>query len=148
MVSSLPNLVNNLSEVIHRIKCKFEHDNKKSDTCRIKYRYSDCFLEYTNFKDDSIEYKCLSCNKNYQHKFNEKLKERFFNADKFSNHNNNRFILLLWKGVHPYEYMNDWEKFNETSIPEKEDFYSHLNMEDITDEDYVHAKRVCTKILK
>ena len=44
--------------------------------------------------------------------------------------------------------MNDWEKFNETSIPEKEDFYSHLNMEDITDEDYVHAKRVCTKILK
>ena len=39
--------------------------------------------------------------------------------------------------------MDDWEKFNETSLPEKEDFYSHLNMEDITDADYVYAKKVC-----
>ena len=39
--------------------------------------------------------------------------------------------------------MDDWEKFNETSLLEKEDFYSHLNMEDITDADYVHAKNVC-----
>ena len=50
---------------------------------------------------------------------------------------------MLWKGVYPYEYMDDWEKFNETSLPEKEDFYSHLNIEDITDADYAHAKRVC-----
>ena len=35
--------------------------------------------------------------------------------------------------------MDDWEKFNETSLPEKEDFYSHLNMEDITETDHVHA---------
>ena len=39
--------------------------------------------------------------------------------------------------------MDDWEKFNETSLPEKENFYSHLNMEDITDADYVYGKRVC-----
>ena len=39
--------------------------------------------------------------------------------------------------------MDDWEKFNKTSLPEKEGFYSHLNMEDITDVDYAHAKRVC-----
>ena len=39
--------------------------------------------------------------------------------------------------------MCDWEKFNETSLPEKEDFYNHLNMEDITDADYAHAPRVC-----
>ena len=39
--------------------------------------------------------------------------------------------------------MDDWEKFNETSLPETEDFYSHLNMEDITDADYAHTKRVC-----
>ena len=38
--------------------------------------------------------------------------------------------------------MDDWEKFIETSIPEKEDFYNHLKMEDITDADYMHAKRV------
>ena len=34
-------------------------------------------------------------------------------------------------------------KFNETLLPEKEDFYSQINMEDITDADYAHAKRVC-----
>ena len=39
--------------------------------------------------------------------------------------------------------MDDWEKFNVTSLPEKEDFYSHLNMEDITDADYTHIRRVC-----
>ena len=140
MTSSSSNLVNNLSERIHKIKCKYGHNDKK---CETSYKLFDCFLEYTNFKDDLIEYKCLCCNKNYQQKFDEKLKERFFNTYKFSNHDNNKFILLLRKGVYPYEYMDDWEKFNETSLPEKEDFYSHLNMEDITDADYTHAKRVC-----
>ena len=36
--------------------------------------------------------------------------------------------------------MDDLEKSNETSLPEKQDFYSHLNMEDITDADYAHVK--------
>ena len=49
---------------------------------------------------------------------------------------------MLRKGVYPYEYMDDWEKFNETSYPEKEDFYSHSNMEDVSDADYAHTKRV------
>ena len=39
--------------------------------------------------------------------------------------------------------MDNWEKFNETSLPGKQDFCSHLNMEDITDADYKHAKIVC-----
>ena len=38
--------------------------------------------------------------------------------------------------------MDDWEKFNWISLPEKENFCSHLNIEDITDADYTHAKRV------
>ena len=42
--------------------------------------------------------------------------------------------------------MDDWEKFNETSLPEKEDFCSHLNMEDVTDADQAHAKRVCNDL--
>ena len=49
---------------------------------------------------------------------------------------------MLRKGVYPHEYMDDWKKFNETPLPEKEDFYNDLNMEDITDADYAHAKRV------
>ena len=142
MPSSLSNLVNNPSQGIHRIKCKFGHDDKKCEICRIKYKYIDCFLEYINFKDDLIEYKCLCCNKNYQHKFDEKLKKRFFNTYKFSNNHNNKFILLLRKGVYPYAYMDDWKKFNETSLPEKEDFYSNVIMAGITDADYAHAKKV------
>ena len=67
MASSSSNLVNNLSEEIHRIKFKFGHDDKKCDTCRTKCKYCDCF-------------KCLCCNKNYQHKFDEKLNERLFNT--------------------------------------------------------------------
>ena len=94
MASSLSNLVNNLSEVIHRIKCKCGRDDKNCETCGIKYKCCGCLLEYTNFKDDLIEYKCLCCNKNYQHKFDEKLKERFFNTYKFSNHDSDKFILL------------------------------------------------------
>ena len=61
MASSLSNLANNLSEGLHRIKCKLGYDNKKCETCGIKYCY--CFLEYKNFKDDLIKYKCLCCNK-------------------------------------------------------------------------------------
>ena len=72
MASLLPNLVNNLSEGIHKIKCKYGHDDKKFKTCRIKYKYCSCFLEYTHFKDDLIKYKCLCSNKSYQQKFDEK----------------------------------------------------------------------------
>ena len=54
MDCSLSNLV---SEGIHRIKCKFGGYDKKYETCGIKYKYYDCFLEYINLKDDLIEYK-------------------------------------------------------------------------------------------
>ena len=101
MVSSLSNVVNNLSEGIHKIKWKYGHNDKKCQTCRIKYKQCNFFLEYTNFKDNLIEYKCLCCNKNYLQKFNEKLKERFFNKCKSSNHDNNKFILLMQKDVYP-----------------------------------------------
>ena len=65
MASSLWNLVNNLSEGIHIIKCKYGNDDKNGETCRIKYKYWNFFLEYKNFKDDLIEYKYSFCNKNY-----------------------------------------------------------------------------------
>ena len=116
---------------------------KKCETRGTKYKYRDCFLKYPNFKDVLIKCKCLFCNKICLRKFDEKLKKRFFNSYKFSNNDNNKFILLLRKGVYPYEYMDDWEKLNETSLSEKEDIYSHLNMEDITDAEYMHTKIVC-----
>ena len=127
MASSLLNLVDNLAEGINKTKCK---------DC-------DCFLEYGSVKDNLIKYKQLSCNKDYSIKLDEKLKKRFKNIFKFSYNDISKFILLLRKSVYPYEYMDDWDKFNEAKLPEKEEFYSNLNVEDITDADYMHAKRVC-----
>ena len=51
-------------------------------------------------------------------------------------------VLLLRKGLYPYECMDSWEKFDETPLPSKEDFYSKLNLEDISNEDYVHVQKV------
>eukprot|EP01050_Picozoa_sp_SAG11_P029037 SAG11_NODE_8012_length_1069_cov_146.385567_1_plen_322_part_10 len=50
--------------------------------------------------------------------------------------------LLLKKGVFPYDYMIDWDVFDETKLPPKEDFYSKLNNTDISDEEYKHAQNV------
>ena len=77
--------------------------------------YTTGFLEYESVKDNLIKYKCLSCNKDYSNKLDEKFKNTF----KFSNNDNNKSILLLRKGVYPYECMDDWEKFNERTLPKK-----------------------------
>ena len=69
------------------------------------------------------------------------MKKQFKNTFTFSNNDINKFVLLLGKSVYSYEYMDEWEKFNETKLPEKENFYSNLKMEYITDLDYNHAKR-------
>ena len=52
-------------------------------------------------------------------------------------------ILLLVKSVYSYKYMDDRQNFNETSLSEKEEFCSKLNMEEITVAVYMHSKRVC-----
>ena len=70
----------------------------------------------------------------------DELKKRLKNIFMFSYNDINKFILLLRKGVYPNEYMDEWKTFSEI-LPEKEEFYSNLNMEDITDADYMHVKR-------
>ena len=60
----------------------------------------------------------------------------------FCNGDLNKFVLFLRKDAYPYEYMDSWENFNETSIPDKKTFYSELNLEDITDKDSAHAQKV------
>ena len=105
----------------------------------MKYKYCDYFLEYMNFKGNLTEQKCLCCNKNFQHQFDEILEKIFFNTYKFSNNDTNKFLLLLQKSIYPYEYMDDWEKFSETSLPGNKGYYSHLNMEDATNSDLLSA---------
>ena len=53
---------------------------------------------------------------------------------------NELFKLMKRKGVYPYDYMDSFEKFNENDLPTKENFYSILNDEHISDNDYQHTK--------
>ena len=124
MSASLSSLVDNLSGGLH--KCK---------DCESSY-------EYINAEDSKVLFKCLNCNKDYNKDFNKELINRFSSLYNFCEGDINKFILLLRKKAYPYEYMDSWERFDETSLPSKENFYSYLNMEDITDIDSKHAKRV------
>ena len=95
-----------------------------------------------------IKYKCLSSSKDYSNKLDEKVKRRFKNTFTFSDNEINKFILLLRKGVYPYEYVDEWEKFNETALPESREFHSNFNIEDVKDVDCIYAKRVCKEFLE
>ena len=127
MSSSLSKPVDNLSEGIHSNKCF----DCKSD------------LDYVRItKNKTLLLKCFNCNIYYKKKFNNDLIKKFKNTYSFCNNDLNKFVLLLRKGVYLYEYMDSWEKFNETSLPSKEDFYSNLNMEDIDNIDNRHGNNV------
>ena len=130
MSSSLSNLVDNLSDGLHSDKCT---------NCK------PC-LDYMTTKDEQLIFRRFSCKKNYERHFHKELIQRFANIYESCNGDLNKFILLLRKGVYPYEYMDSLEIFNETSFPDKEYFYNNLNMEDITDVDHRHAKRVFSEV--
>ena len=59
-----------------------------------------------------------------------------------------KFRLMIRKGVYPYEYMDGWKKFEETTLPPKYAFYSTLSMKGISDQDYEHAQQVCNTMEK
>ena len=87
-----------------------------------------------------IKCECQSFNKDYSRKVDKELNNRFKNTFNFCNNDINKFILFLV--VYPSEFMNDWETFHESSLLEKEEFYSNLNMKDIKDSDCNHAKKI------
>ena len=100
-------------------------------------------LDYVRItKNEKLLLKCFNCDSYYKKKFNKYLIKKFKSTYSFCNSDLNKFTLLLRKGVYPYEYMDSWEKFNETSLPSKEDFYSRVNMEDIDDINYRHGNNV------
>ena len=65
-------------------------------------------------------------------KLNEEFKKKLKNTFKFSNNDIHKFILLLRKGVYPYECIDVWEKLKVTTLPKKEEFYSNLMKLQIT----------------
>ena len=100
----LSKLVDNLSEGIHNNKC------------------SDCGsnLDYIKIKNEKFILECYNCKQRYKKKFNKELIKRFASTYSFCINDLNKFILLLRKGVYPYEYMDHWERFNETLLPSKQ----------------------------
>ena len=104
----------------------------------------DCWscLDYIKTKNENLILKCFNCEQYYKKKINKELIKRFASTYEFCNKDLNKFILLLRKGVYPYEYMDNWERFEETSLLNKESFYSNLNMENIDDIDYRHGNNV------
>ena len=103
MSSSLSKLVDNLSEGIH---------NNKFLDC------NSC-LDYVKTKNEKLLLKCFNCNTYYKKEFNKELIKKLKNTYRFCNNDLNKFMLLLRKSVYPYEYLDSWERFNETSVPNK-----------------------------
>ena len=99
---------------------------------------SEC--QFIGLKNDRLYYKCKECNETSAKSVNY-LFEKFPRRYQFCNGDLNKFVLLLRKSVYPYEYMDSWERFNETSLPPTKYFYSELNLEDISDKDYLHAQK-------
>ena len=130
MATSLSKLVDNLTENIHDDKCG-------------KCKSNLCFVRAMN---ETLLFKCIDCGKEYEKGFNKGLLERFSNTYEFCGNDLNKFLILLRKGVYPYEYMDGWNKFNEKVLPSKESFYSSLTMEDISETDYAHANNVFEKL--
>ena len=128
MSTSLSILVRKyLSEKLHSGKCK---------DCKYK-------LDYMSFKDDQLIFRRFKCKKTYEKDFNKDLINRFANTYRFCNEDINKFVLLLRKGVYPYEHMDSWERFNEkTSLPDKKALYSKLYLKDIADKSYTNAQKL------
>ena len=110
MQSKLSDLVDNLSEI----------NKKEWLECKGK-------CEFIGFKNDRLHYRCKKCKKRCT-KSKDGLIKKFPRIYKFCNGDLNKFVLLLRKGIYPYEYMDSWEIFDETSLPDKEAFYSELNL--------------------
>ena len=92
-------------------------------------------------KNNRLIYRWKECKEEWKRPI-EGLIRKFLSIIQFWNGGLNKFILLLRKGVYPYEDMDNWKKFDETTIPPKEAFYSEFSLEGTSDADYAHAQKV------
>ena len=83
---------------------------------------SEC--SFNGLKNNRLIYRCKEYKEEWKRPI-EGLIEKFPSIYWFCNDDLNKFVLLLRKGVYPYEYMDSWEKFDETTLPPKESFYSN-----------------------
>jgi len=96
--------------------------------------YTINFIDTFNFLPTSLEKLVLNLKSNFG------VDKFLISSTEFMNPNH--LDLLTRKGVYPYEYMTNWERFTETELPLKENFYSKLRQEGISEVDYSHAKLI------
>ena len=118
---------------IYKKQCKGCEQKRKIKSVR----------NFIGLKNNELNYKCKKCKekKKWLEAVNGLIK-KFPNIYQFCNGGINKFVSLVRKGIYPYEYMDSWERFDETSLPNKKAFYSKLFLKDITDEDYTHAQKI------
>ena len=130
MQSKLSDLNDNLSEI----------NNKDCKTCvERKNIKSEC--DFIGFKNNKLNYTYKEWKETSTKPINGLIK-KFPRMYQFCNGDLNKFVLLLRKGVYPYEDMDSWEKIDETPIPSLEDFYSELNLEGIRSRLRTRSKRM------
>ena len=122
--SSLQKLVDNLSELNISEKCNQQCKNYKR-------------------QNNTLIYDCNECNTR-SYKAIKSLIERFPNVYAFCNNNLDKFLLLLRNGVYPYEYMDNWSRFEETTSALIDKYSSDGNNSNLSKADYVHSNIVWT----
>ena len=105
---------------------KYINKDGEERSKEIELRFIDSFKFMSSSLDSLINN--LSCGNN-----------KFFG---FEDYNKSQYKLLIRKGIYPYEYMDNWDKFKETVLPPKEAFYSKLAMAGVSEENYEHMNRV------
>ena len=97
-------------------------NNNNCKTCMERRNFkSEC--EFIGSNNNSLNYRCKKCKGTSTKSANE-LIEKFPNVYQFCNGDLNKLVLFLRKSVYPYEYMDNWERFNESLFLPKKDFYS------------------------
>ena len=114
------NLVKDLCDECARLDaktCKENYQDKKGDKCKCKPNCKECAYRRSKKGDEMCKSLDLICS-------------------------GEKRVLLLRKGVCPYDWVDSIEKFSETQLPPQESFYSKLNDEGISDDAYLHAQKV------
>ena len=130
MSSSLENLVKNIT------KCG------KCDACNP----GNCIKRIVDSEDHIMQHKtsfscgeCINCKNSSKSCMKLNHGNLIYTSKEFEGE---QLRLMIKKGVYPYDYMNSFEKFEDSRLPRKEDFFSIMNNEHITDEEYQHAQNV------
>ena len=80
------------------------------------------YLKYISIKNGKLLFECFDCKKRYSRKFSKKLAKKLKNTYRFSNEDIDKFMLLLRKGVYPYECMDDWNRLMKNNNQTKVNF--------------------------